>query len=242
MRRFGSTNIVYKRMLNQDFAYDTERATYKGVGVKVLYFLAMVLIGAFSGIALLNTNPNLLSLLLAISGIGTIILSIVSMVSNRACKVTGALYCIFEGMLIGVVSLAVGMVLEGAVTMALLSTIAVFGVVAVCYITNLVKVGNGFIRFLTIFALGFIFSQLIFMLVSMFTNITYSSGLITLFSLGSTFLATLYLFFDMENIRHVVEGGLPQEYEWTAAFGLCFTLIWLYVEILRLIVIFADRD
>ena len=70
----------------------------------------------------------------------------------------------------------------------------------VCYITNLVKVGNGFIRFLTIFALGFIFSQLIFMLVSMFTNITYSSGLITLFSLGSTFLATLYLFSD-ESLR-----------------------------------------
>ena len=179
---------------------------------------------------------------LAISGIGTFILSLLSMISNKVCKVTGPLYCLFEGCFIGLVSYALSFALEGAVTMAILSTIAVFAVVAVLYLTNLVKVGNGFMRFLLIFSVGFILSQLLFLLISMFTGIEYSFGITALISLASVFIATLYLFFDMENIRRIVEGGYPKEYEWTASFGLAFTLIWLYVELLRIIAIFANRD
>ena len=58
-----------------------------------------------------------------------------------------------------------------------------------------------------------------------------------------SFIATLYLFFDLEQIRQTVEGNYPKEYEWMASFGISFTLIWLYVEILRLVVIvFARHD
>lgn len=56
-------------------------------------------------------------------------------------------------------------------------------------------------------------------------------------------LASIYLLMDLDNIRLVVEGGYPKAMEWYAAFGLTFTLVWLYVEILRLVaVIFADRN
>ena len=243
MRRFGSSNVAFKKVLNADYAFEGERASYLGVGKKLVYFLLMTVLGAFGGIFLAFSNPTVFGVLLAISGIATFILSLMSMMSNRMCKVTGPLYCLMEGAFIGVLSFAVSTVLDGVVTMALLSTIAVFGVVAVLYLTRLVKVGSGFTRFLLIFSIGFIISQLLFMLVSAFTGIGYSIGLVSIVSLVSVFLATLYLFFDMENIRQIVEGGYPKETEWTASFGLAFTLIWLYVEILRLILIFAsDRD
>ena len=242
MRRFGSSNVVFKKALNADYAFEGERASYLGVGKKLVYFLLMTVLGAFGGIFLAVSAPTVLGVLLAISGIGTFILSLMSMMSNRMCKVTGPLYCLMEGCFIGVLSFIVSAVLEGAVTMAVLSTIAVFAVVAVLYLTKLVKVGSGFTKFLLIFSIGFILSQLLFMLVSLFTGIGYSIGIVTFVSLISVFLATLYLFFDMENIRQLVEGGYPKETEWTASFGLAFTLIWLYVEILRLIIIFAKRD
>lgn len=242
MRKFGSSNVVFNKLKNQEFAYEGERASYKGVGYKLLYFAVMTLLGAGLGIGLLAYNQNALAVIIAVSGILTFVLSLISMTSNRACKVTGALYCLFEGCLIGVLSFALKAVVEGVVTMALLSTIAVFAVCALLYVFNIVKVTAKFTRFLLMFSLGFIFSQLIFWLVSLFTPITYSFGMTMLVSLISVFLATLYLFFDMENIKYVVESGCPKEYEWTASFGLAFTLIWLYVEILRLIILLVGRD
>ncbi len=241
MRRVGSSNVAFRKTFDRDYAFEGAAATYRGVGLKLLYFLGMTVLGAVLGILLLVTNPTVFTVLLAISGIGTFILSLMSMMSDKLCKVTGPLYCIMEGTLIGVVSLLVSTVLDGAVTIALLSTIAVFAVVAFLYLTNLVRVGSGFTKFLLIFSIGFILSQLIFLIISLFSNIDYS-GITALFSVISVFLATLYLFFDMENIRRIVEGGYPKEAEWSASFGLAFTLIWLYVEILRLVLIFANRD
>ncbi len=243
MRRFGSSNIAFKRALNADYAMEGERASYKGVGKKLLYFLLMTVVGALGGIFLAVNNPTAYAIILGVSGIGTFVLSLISMISNRMCKYTGPLYCLLEGSFIGVLSFVLSSVLEGVVAMALLSTIVVFAVVAVLYLTKLVTVGSGFLRFLLIFSVSFILSQIVFMLFGTFAGITYSYGFVALVSLASVFLATLYLFFDMENIRQIVEGGYPKEFEWTASFGLSFTLIWLYVEILRLLVIIAgERD
>lgn len=242
MKKFGSSNVVFKKAFNADYAFEGERASYIGVGKKLLYFLIMTLVGAFGGIYLAFVAPNILTVLLVISGFSTFILSLISTMSNKMCKVTGPLYCLMEGCLVGVLSFLLSSVLEGVVTMALLSTIAVFAVVAVLYLTNLVKVDNRFLKFLLIFSLGFILSQIIFSLVALFTGITYSFGYTFLVSIVSVFLATLYLFFDMENVRQLVEGGYPKETEWTASFGLAFTLIWLYVEILTLIADIAGRD
>ena len=66
-------------------------------------------------------------------------------------------------------------------------------------------------------------------------------GLNLLVSAISIFIASLYLFFDLENIRQVVQGQYPKQYEWYAAFGLSFTLIWLYVEILRIAIVILSK-
>ena len=56
-------------------------------------------------------------------------------------------------------------------------------------------------------------------------------------------LAALYLLMDLDTIRRIVEGGMPKEMEWYASFGLAFTLVWLYVEILRIVaIVFSNKD
>ena len=242
MSRFRSSNIVYKRLKSQEFAFDCEKATYKGIGKKLLLFAFFTLVGAALGIVSLIAFPNVFTVAIAVSGIFTFIFSLLSMISNKCCKITGPLYCVMEGYLVGALSILLSTVVQGVVPMALLSTIAVFVVVAGLYMSNIIKVGSGFKRFLLIFSLGFIVSQLLFHIIAFALHLEFSFGLILAVSFVSVFLATLYLFFDMENIRTVVEGGLPKEYEWTASFGLAFTLIWLYVEILRIVVLIAGRD
>lgn len=131
--------------------------------------------------------------------------------------------------------------MEGAVVAALLATIATVAVVVFLFMSRIVKVGSGFIKFLLIFAISFIIGQLMFRLYCLISGIGYTFGIQLAFSLISTFLATLYLFFDLRNIENIVEMRLSKQYEWYASFGLIYTVLWLYIEILRIVVLIAGR-
>lgn len=240
--RFGSSNYAFKKILNSDVNVGNyEACTYKGVSSKVIYFLLMTLIGAGVGIALLLNLPDIAIVTLACGGFLTLISSIIALLSVRLSKVFGTIYCIAEGFTIGVLSFVVAQFVEGAVSVALLSTIAVFGVVTLLFTTNIVKVNGKFMRFLTIFVISYLLFALALSLMSIF-GVQMNLGLNLLISAVSIFVCSLYLFFDLENIRQVGEGQYPKEYEWYAAFGLSFTLLWLYVEILRLAIVIFGRD
>ena len=241
--RFRSSNIVFKKILNHEIeGVDYEVATYGGIAKKTIFYLMLVLVGAFGGLFLSTVNAGAYTTLLGIAAFSTFIFALISFWSPRAVKITGSIYCLAEGLLVGFISAVYGAVAEGAVITALLSTVMVFTVVVTLFLTNAVKVSSGFIKFLLIFAIGMILSQIILYLIMTFTGQTYNFGLCLGISALTVFLATLYLFFDLEHIRQIVEGGHPKEMEWYASFGLVFTLVWLYIEILRIVtILFANR-
>jgi uncharacterized YccA/Bax inhibitor family protein len=236
--RFGSSNPVFKRALDSERSYaNYEAATYAGVSRKLLYFVSMVLIGVFLGIYFLKNNAYevLIPTLFLTS-----IFSFISIISPAMSKVFGTLYCIGEGMIVGVVSYVVGAEYQGIVFIALLSTIVVLVVVATLFLTNIVKVNDKFMRFLLTFSISVIISVILMFIFGY--GRTQSFGIQVMVSAIMVFLATLYLFFDIENIRRVVEGGAPKQMEWYVSFGLVFTLVWLYLEVLRIVaIIMKDR-
>ena len=238
--RIGN-NIAFRRILRDGSTDCVEQATYKGIALKTIFYLFLTVASAIGGLLFGSVYPEAYIIMIVVAAFSTFILSLISMLSIRACKVTGSLYCIAEGLLLGIVSYAVSIYVEGAVSVALLSTILVFAVVTLLYVSNIVKVNNKFMKFLSIFAISFILFMIVYSIYSYVTGSFASFGLSVAISLISIFLATLYLFFDLEKIRQIVEGGYDKSLEWNAAFGLSFTLIWLYVEILRLVLIVADR-
>ena len=181
--------------------------------------------------------------LLVISLIATSICAFIGMISPRASKIAGTLYCLAEGILVGYISVTYGAIAEGAVVTALLSTLAVFMIIATLFATNAVKTGSRFRRFLITFSISFIVAQLILYLIMSFSGQQYNILLCLGVSAITVFLASLYLLMDLDTVRLVVEGRYPKEYEWYASFGLAFTLVWLYIEILRIVtILFADRN
>ena len=122
MSIFRSNNPVYKRALSQaegaiDISY--EASTYAGVARKVLFYIALVVIGAVGGIALMASNPDLFVNLLILSLATTGIFAFIGFLIPSAAKFFGSIYCLGEGLLVGVVSLvfdtaAPGVVLSGA--------------------------------------------------------------------------------------------------------------------------------
>lgn len=239
-----SQNLVYKRLFDSEIENtDYEVATYSGVAKKTFVYLAMVFIGAFGGIALGLVNSSAYAGMIITSSLLTFIFSLLAMISPRMSKVCGIIYCLFEGVTVGFVSMVYSAVAGGAVITALLSTVMVFAIIATLFVTNVVKVNSRFTRFLITFSISFVITQIILYLIMAITGQEYNMTLCLGISAITILLASIYLLMDLDNIRLVVEGGYPKAMEWYAAFGLTFTLVWLYVEILRLVaVIFADRN
>lgn len=237
MNFFRSHNPVYRRALNETESLDKtyEASTYAGVARKALFYIALVLVGAFGGLALAVSNAELFVTMLIISLFTTTIFALFAFLIPSAAKVFGSLYCLAEGLLVGVVSLAFEAVAPGVVLAALLSTVVVLTLVVTLFLTGTVKVTSKFIRFLMIFALSILVTMLLLWIISLFIQIKFDFRIMAVVSGIMIFLCTLYLFFDLEMIRRVVEGGAPKFFEWYVAFGLVFTLVWLYMEILPLL-------
>lgn len=237
MNFFRSHNPVYRRALNETESLDKtyEASTYAGVARKALFYIALVLVGAFGGLALAVSNAELFVTMLIISLFTTTIFALFAFLIPSAAKVFGSLYCLAEGLLVGVVSLAFEAVAPGVVLAALLSTVVVLTLVVTLFLTGTVKVTNKFIRFLMIFALSILVTMLLLWIISLFIQIEFDFRIMAVVSGIMIFLCTLYLFFDLEMIRRVVEGGAPKFFEWYVAFGLVFTLVWLYMELLPLL-------
>lgn len=239
MNFFRSHNPVYRRALNETESLDKtyEASTYAGVARKALFYIALVLVGAFGGLALIN--KEIFDTMLIISLFTTTIFALFAFLIPSAAKVFGSLYCLAEGLLVGVVSLAFEAVAPGVVLAALLSTVVVLTLVVTLFLTGTVKVTSKFIRFLMIFALSILVTMLLLRIISFFVQkkfeIAFDFRIMAVVSGIMIFLCTLYLFFDLEMIRRVVEGGAPKFFEWYVAFGLVFTLVWLYMELLPLL-------
>ena len=229
-----------------------ETASYAGIGIKVGIYLALTLVSAILFVALLPTllvsNPTLALALLATCVITALISSLVASFRPHAAGLAGGVYCVAEGAVVGLVSALFEAVVQGVIIMALLATILTLAVVALLYFTGIVRVTTKFRRFVLVALISLLLSQLVFFVLSIFVPsvalVFYDNfGLQVVISLVFIVVAALCMFTDFDNMTNIVENGLTKNYEWYAAFGLMVTLIWLYMEFLRLALILAsNRD
>lgn len=236
-----NNNPVFKKMVDLEYDYSDGVATYKGVMAKTFIYLGCTLLGAILGFVLMAYFPTIFTVGLTFSGLFTFIFGIVAMSAPRHSKVCGILYCISEGSLLGFLSLVYESVVGGVVLATLVSTFSVLLVVCTLYMSGLVKVNNKFARFTLTFVVSVMVSQLILFLLSVFTGLQFNFTINLVSSLIMIFIACLYLLMDLQQIVNVVESGLPKQYEWFASFGLVFTILWLYAEILPIIAQVLDN-
>lgn len=156
-------------------------------------------------------------------------------------------YAAAEGLFVGGLSRAFETQWNGVVAQAVLGTLAVFGVALFAYRSGRIRVTPKFQRTVLI-AMG---GYLVFCLLNLVVMLVGAGDpvwglragafgfLIGLFAVG---LAAAMLILDFDFAEQGVKNGLPERYSWLAAFGLVVTLVWLYVEMLRLIAILRGSD
>jgi uncharacterized YccA/Bax inhibitor family protein len=152
-------------------------------------------------------------------------------------------YALVQGVFIGGISGIFEQMYPGIAQTAVIGTLATAGAMFAAYRFGWVKVDARFTRFMMFALIGYMVFALVNLGFSMFAGMSvYSSPFGWLIALVGVGLAAFTLNLDFEQIRQGAAERWPKEMEWRAAFGLTASLIWLYVEILRLLSIFNQND
>ena len=169
-----------------------------------------------------------------------LILAVVITSKPHLAKSLGLVYAAGEGLVLGIISDLYAYTYGGSlVVYALGLTAAIFFALLLVYATGLIKVSQNFKLAVAAATMGVAFYYLAAVLLSFFdvsVPLVASTSLYGIvFSFLVVCLASANLVIDFDFIERGVETGAPKHMEWFAAFGLLITLIWLYLEILRLL-------
>ena len=157
-------------------------------------------------------------------------------------KYLGPVYALAYGFFLGIISRSYEDFQNGIVLQAVGATLGVFAVVLVLYRTRILKVTDRFKRIVITATMGLMAFYFISFLIFLFTGGSGGNSFLnstSLFSIGFSILAAglaaMMLAIDFDFVEKGAQAGLPKGMEWYAAFGLVTTLVWLYLEILRLL-------
>jgi uncharacterized YccA/Bax inhibitor family protein len=154
-------------------------------------------------------------------------------------KVTAPLYAVAEGLLVGAVSKVYEVRFDGIVLQAVGLTIGVFAMMLVLYATGRIRVTPRFRLGIIAATGGIVLIYLATAVMRLFGGdmpFIHGTGVMGIgFSLVVVVIAALNLTLDFDFIDRAERAGAPREMEWFAALGLVVTLVWLYLELLRLL-------
>lgn len=175
------------------------------------------------------------------------VLALVQAFKRKASPALILSYAAFEGVFLGVISSAVSTyIANGVVAQAVLGTMAVFAGVLIAYKMRWIRVTRRFYGFVMAAAMGFILLMMVNLLFAVFgggDGLGFrSGGLGILFGVIGIILGACFLALDFKQVEDGITYGAPREESWLAAFGLTLTLVWIYLEMLRLLSILQGDD
>ena len=197
-----------------------------------ILFTVLVVIGA------LAWTLNLGGAFVMLGVIGGFILAMVNSFSSKVRPSAVIGYAAFEGLALGAISHVYEAIYPGIVGQASLGTICAFTCFLIAYRSGRIQVTPRFQRIL----LGAMIGYLLLAVVAIFVPGLRSGGSGLLIAAAGVALASFFLILDFDQIAQGVKAGVPEQESWRAAFGLMVTVIWLYLEVLRLLSILRNND
>lgn len=178
--------------------------------------------------------------------IGGFILALATVFKKTWSPVTAPLYALVEGFFLGAISAVFELKYPGIVFQAVLLTFGTLGALLAAYRSGLIRATENFKLGVVAATGGIALVYLVSMGLRLFGKdipLIHESGLVGIgFSLFVVVIAALNLVLDFDFIESGVEAGAPKYMEWYGAFGLMVTLVWLYIEFLRLLAKLQSRD
>src|SRR5699024_9999105 len=238
MLRSGNRSVRRSTFRNVESVSLNKTMTLDGVVRKSLILLVLLFGSAAFSWNLYVNEGNMIPL---ISGraIGGFIVALITLFVPKASPITGTLYAILEGLRLGAISAQYASYMDGIVLLAIILTLCVFFVMLTLYATKIIRPTRKFkvgvmvatgaigLAYLLNFILRLFGSQIPFI---------HDSGPVgIIISLVIVGVAAMNLILDLDFIKNAASSSVPKYMEWYASFTLMVTLVWLYLEILRLL-------
>lgn len=219
--------------------------TYDDVIRKTLVSFLVVLLGAGVAVTAGAISFGLASTLMIVGVIGGFILGMVNAFKKEPNPALILAYSALQGLFVGGISMFLEYMYPGIVIQAVVATLIVFGTILALFRSGKVRATPKLTKMFMVAGMAYLVFCLLNFGLMMFGGTSSMFGLRTEFSpwigigIGAVaiLLATYCLVMDFTNIQQGVEAGVAQKYGWAAAFGLTVSLVWLYIEILRIIAI-----
>jgi len=244
-------------------AVDTGRMTVEDTVHKTLALFGILLVGAVAGwlwtmspVTATNPAPSMAPWL--IGALGGFVLSLVVIFTSRK-TVRPALifaYAAFEGLFVGGISAYFEYIWPGIVLQATLATVAVVGVTLALFASGKVRASAKATKIFMIAMFGYLAFSLINVVLMMFGVFNDQNGgafgiysmqvagipLGLIIGVVVVIMAAYSLVLDFDSIQQGGRNGAPRQYGWMGGFGIMVTVVWLYLEILRILAIMSGSD
>jgi len=224
------------------------RVTLNDVIVKSAIMFGLVVIFAFVGWNLITAAPALMLPVFIVA----MVLGFVNALKKNVSPLLMVIFAIAEGLMLGGISnwynaYAAGNGWDGIVLQAVVATMTTFGVMLTLYLTGVIKVTKRFTQILMVAAVSYLVLALASFVAAMFGvgggwGFYGVDGLGIIISLAGVAIASFFLALDFEAIKQGVAMGLPEKESWRMSFGLLVTLVWIYLEFLRMFAILSGRN
>ncbi|MDZ7631562.1 MAG: Bax inhibitor-1/YccA family protein [Gemmatimonadaceae bacterium] len=214
--------------------------TRAGTAGKSLILLALAVFSAsFTWTQVAGGNTGIVMPSLLVGGLGGFIVAMIVSFKPNTAPVAAPIYAVLEGLLLGAISALYNLRYAGVPQQAVLLTFAVALGVFTLYRMNILKATEGFRRMIVGATIGIAVFYLVNLVLSLFNvNLGYSmssSPIAIGINLVIAGVAAMNLVLNFDDIDQAVRMGAPKKMEWYGAFGLMVTLVWLYLELLRLL-------
>lgn len=235
----GNPALSKKAMERVMAVESTDSATVGGTVFKTLILLTLVIIGAvFSWQAAGNMSGSFAIALIG-SAVAALVFALLAIFVPKTTPITAPLYALAEGYLLGAVSRWANDAYGNIVVQAIALTGVIFFATLFLYQTRIVRVTEKFKSVVIIATMGIFLYYMLTFILGLFgvqMPLIYDSGPWgIIFSLVIIFIAALNLLLDFNFVETAAANKAPKIFEWYGAFGLMVTLIWLYLEVLRLL-------
>ncbi|MEJ1156068.1 Bax inhibitor-1/YccA family protein [Microbacterium marmarense] len=240
---------------------ETQRMSVEDTVAKTVGLFAVLLMTAVVGwiwtmapVTAQNPNPSVLPWV--IGGLGGFVMSMVVIFGSRKKIRPGAIfaYAALEGLFVGGISAYFEMLFPGIVVQASLATFSVVGVTLALFASGKIRASKKATKVFMIAMIGYLVFSLVNLGMMFFGATDSAFGLRSepSFILGIPWgviigvfvviMAAYSLVLDFDSIQRGVRNGAPRQYGWMGGFGIMVTVVWLYVEMLRMIAIIRGSN
>jgi len=234
-----SNPMLRPRAIESALELDKPMTVQGAVNKTLLFLIIAVASAAYTWIMCAKGfSVQKISVLTGVGAIMGLILAIITSLKPQAAKITGGAYAVCEGVVMGAISLMYEAAYGGIVLQAIGITLLALFSMLFLYTTGIIKATETFRKVVIVSTAAIMIYYLITFIMSWLGHPTtiFNGGLVGIgISIIFCIVASLNFILDFDFVEKGAQAGAPSYYEWYGAFALMVTVVWLYLEVLRLL-------